>query len=129
MLRALFILLSLLQACQKDETVSGHGGQGQVWTLAELDGAPFPAKATMRFPAAGQIAGTAPCSSYAGRQSAPYPWFEATAISVPKMACPKLAEETRFFTALKAMTLVETSGSTLILSNDDGGQMVFTARK
>jgi heat shock protein HslJ len=45
------------------------------------------------------------------------------------MACPDLAAESQYLTALGEMTLAEVSGPTLILSNDAGRSMVFTAQE
>lgn len=116
----------LLSAC-KDETISGHADAGVVWSLVELDGTAFQASATLSFPEKGRIAGQAPCNSYSGTQTAPYPWFETGPILSTKRACPDLNAETAFFAALSKMNIAEVSGSTLILSNETGRQMVFTS--
>lgn len=120
------IALTLLAAC-KDETISGYAAEGAVWTLETVNGTAFIARATITFPEAGKIAGQAPCNSYFGDQIAPYPWFSAQGIGSTKMACPDLEAETQYFKALEAMTLSETVGATLILSNETGGEMVFKA--
>ena len=51
--------------------------------LAELDGAPFDATATIRFPEEGRIAGEGPCNLYSAAQGAPYPWFAPGPIAGP----------------------------------------------
>ena len=117
----------LLSAC-KDETISGYADAGVVWSLVELDGAAFQASATLSFPEKGRIAGQAPCNSYSGTQTAPYPWFETGPILSTKRACPDLNAETAFFAALSKVNIAEVSGSTLILSNETGRQMVFTSQ-
>ena len=114
--------------CAGDETASGYGAAGTVWQLSELNGAAFAATATLTFPEEGRIAGKGPCNRFSGTQAAPYPWFDIEDIAATRMACPDLAAEERFFTALKAMTLIEVATDTLILSNDAGGEMVFRAR-
>jgi heat shock protein HslJ len=43
------------------------------------------------------------------------------------MACPDLAAEAQFFDALSTMTLVEVLGRTLILTDDNGREMLFQA--
>ena len=48
-------------------------------------------------------------------------------MAVTRRACPELAEETRFFQTLEDMTLAEVQGPVLILSNEDGTEMVFEA--
>lgn len=118
-------LLSLANC--RDESVAGYGAQDITWTLVEIDGTPFPARATIRFEDKGKITGDAPCNSYFGSQTAPYPWFSADNIGATRRACPELDSETRFLNALSDMTLSEVAGSTLILSNDSGREMLFKA--
>ncbi|RLJ40798.1 heat shock protein HslJ [Litoreibacter meonggei] len=124
MIRATVIALALLASCT-DETISGYAADGAVWQLETLNGKPFNTSATLTFPEAGKIAGQAPCNSYFGQQTAPYPWFSAEAIGSTKRACPDLKAENTFFAALGKMTLSEAAGNTLILSNDAGDEMVF----
>ncbi|PTX57292.1 heat shock protein HslJ [Litoreibacter ponti] len=120
------ITLSLLGYC-KDETVSGYAGTETIWLLQSIDEASFPARATLTFPEEGRIAGDGPCNRFFATQTVPYPWFEIGPIGSTKRACPALAAEQAYFKALANMTLAEVAGTTLILSNPDGGQMVFTA--
>lgn len=126
-LLGLFVLSLFALAACKDETLSGYAPKETTWIWQELDGQPAPARATLLMPQEGQVVGRAPCNSYSARQSAPYPWFQLEAIAATKMACPDLPAETAFFDALTAMTLAEVSGDTLLLSNDAGREMVFTA--
>ena len=120
------IALTLLASC-KDETISGYAADEAIWRLEAINGAPFSARATLTFPKPGKIAGQAPCNRYFGTQTAPYPWFDVKEIASTKMACPDLKDENAFFTALEKMTLSEASGGTLILSNENGQDMVFKA--
>ena len=120
--------MSVLGYC-KDETVSGHGGDGATWVLRSIDGTPFAARATLTFPEEGTLAGEAPCNGYSGQQTVPYPWFSAERLITTRRACPDLEAETRYLRALGDMTLAEIAGDTLILSNDAGGEMVFRARQ
>ena len=126
-LRISLILLVLLPACRDDESVRAYGAADKQWRLIELNDQPFIAKATLTFPEEGRIAGSAPCNSYSGTMTVPYPWFEAGPIAATKRACPDLAEESAFFAALDAVTLSEVLGDTMILSNTDGLSMVFKA--
>ncbi len=126
-LRILLITL-LLGGCLKDETISGYAPDGAVFTLQSIDDTPFPASATISFPAQGRVTGQAPCNSYFAMQTVPYPWFNVEAIGASKRACPDLAAEQTYFAALSEMTLSEVSGTTLILSNDAGRKMVFTTQ-
>ena len=61
-------------------------------------------------------------------QTAPYPWFDLTRMVSTKRACPALAAEHAYFAALLEMSLVEVSGTIMILSNDHGREMVFSAQ-
>ncbi len=127
MLRLACLILLLPSACSSDETISAFVDPATVFRLHEIDGAAFDAKATVQFPKPGQITGQAPCNSFHGVQSLPYPWFGADPIAATKRGCPDLPAEARFFAALGDMTLAEVSGDTLILSNDAGRQMLFRA--
>ncbi len=111
-----------------DETLAAYGAGDANWRLVEIDGQPFKARATLGFADEGALFGQAPCNAYSGAQTAPYPWFTAENIAVTRMACADLAAETVYFEALAAMTLSEVAGETLILSNDSGREMVFTAQ-
>lgn len=127
-MRPLFLLAFLgLTACQADETLSGYGASDVTWQLRMINGAPFEARATLQFPEEGSFTGRAPCNGFSGRQAAPYPWFQPEAVRATRAACPELAAEQRFFSALGQMTLAELSGPVLILSNDAGDEMYFTA--
>jgi len=121
------LLMFTLTGCKYDETISGYVDQRAEWVLVELDEKPFPTRATITFPSKGRIAGQAPCNRYSATQSAPRPWFEAGSVMSTKMACDDLVTEQQFFQALGEMTLVDTLGDTLILSNDAGREMVFRA--
>ncbi len=114
-------------ACRGDETIRAYGAAGQTWALKELNGDAFTASATLTFPKPGRIAGKGPCNSYTASLTAPYPWFETGAIAATRSFCPNLADETVFLSALSRATLSEVAGSTLILSNPDGLNMVFIA--
>lgn len=120
-------LVLTLSACAGDETLSAYARPGAVYALQEIDGAPFAARATLRLPGAGQVAGEAPCNQYSARLTVPHPWFALDTLSATERACPDLQAEAAFFAALSAMTLAETAGEVLILSNDDGREMVFRA--
>lgn len=120
------ILLAVLPRCG-DETLAGYGAAGKEWQLTELDGKPFAATATLAFRQEGKLEGDAPCNRYFGEQTAPYPWFSAERIGATRRACPELEREAAYLAALQDMTLAEVAGDTMILSNDAGREMVFTA--
>jgi len=120
-------LLLGVWSCDGDESVARYGAGDTTWTLTEIDGTAYPARATLSFPGDGRIAGTGPCNRFSGEQTLPYPWFGAEAIAATRRACPGLDLETAYFAALEAMTLSEVAGDVLILRNDDGREMVFRA--
>ncbi|MBE1285914.1 MAG: META domain-containing protein [Rhodobacteraceae bacterium] len=122
---ALILALAGLAACSPDETVSAYGGADKIWVLSELDGNAFSARATLTFPEPGRIAGQSPCNTYSGQMEAPYPWFETGPLAVTRRACPDMAQEQVFLAALDAMTQSEVSGDVLVLSTEDGREMVF----
>lgn len=123
---ALLALIALLAACRQDETISAYAGKGSTWQLSAIDDRPADNAATISFPAEGKITGKAPCNSYTAGQSAPYPWFSLTDLAATKAACPALAAEGAYFTALALMTFAEVQGDVLILSGEGGRSMTFT---
>lgn len=126
MLTTLLLTVHLyLNFPRPDETVRGYGAGDITWQLIEMEGAPFPAPATLRFPRRGQIAGNGPCNSYRATMNVPYPWFGIGPIAATRRACPDLATELNYFDALQRTTLSEVFGDTLILSDDDGPLLVF----
>lgn len=122
-----FPLLMTLLHCGPDETLSGYGAADVTWKLIEINGTAFAAEASVQFPEEGKINGTGPCNTFFGTQSEPYPWFNAEKIAGTRRACPELEAEALLLKSLEKMTLAEIAGMTLILSNGDGGQMVFKA--
>ncbi|NRP12932.1 hypothetical protein XMM379_000914 [Aliiroseovarius sp. xm-m-379] len=125
-INVLAISLLTLAACN-DETLSGYAPEKTTWVWQELDGGPAPARATLTLGPRGQVSGQAPCNSYSAKVTVPYPWFELGNIIATRRACPELADETAYFSALEAMSLAEVSGDTLLLSNDAGRDMLFVA--
>lgn len=117
-------LLLLVAACQRDETLTSYGAEG-TWRLTHVNDQTTEIPATISFAADGQVQGKAPCNSYSALQTAPYPWFALTPIAATKRACPDLALEQDFLTALAKMTLSEVSGDILILSNDADERLQF----
>ena len=123
-MRALALALLVLGGCA-DETVSGYTDSDAVWRLIEMDGAPVTAEATLRFPAEGQVSGTGPCNGFTARQEVPYPWIAIEAIASTRRACPDLAAESAYFSALGKVSQAEVLGDVLILRGADGEEMVF----
>ncbi len=126
-MKSLWILALLpLSACA-DETISGYADTGATYRLTHIGEAIFTADATITFPKQGVARGKAPCNTWSATQTAPYPWLSLGPIARTERACPALAAEQTFFDALTTMTLAEVQGATLILSNDAGVEMVFSA--
>ena len=124
---AVLIFLTLLAACQADETVRAYGAAERVWTLVAIDEQPFDSTATLTFPDDETLAGKAPCNQYSTSMTVPYPWFEVGPIKTTKIACAELRNETEFLKNLRQMTLSEVLGKTLILRTSEGRNMVFKA--
>ena len=125
MFRLFFALPFLLANCATDETISGYVEPSVVFMLAEIDGKPFTATATISFPEEGRISGRGPCNSFSANQSSPYPWFKTGPILATRQACADLALEIEFFEKLAQMTQIEVAGNVLILRGDAGGKLIF----
>ncbi len=123
------LVISAFGACSADETISGYADPEAVYDLAEFEGSTAQFEASIAFPEEGRTAGAGPCNQFIAEQSAPYPWFEIGPIAATRRACPELEAEQQFFERLGMMTLAEVSGDVLILSNDDGEEMVFRRRQ
>jgi heat shock protein HslJ len=123
----LALLFPLLLLGCSDETISGYADRTAVYGLIELDGAPFSPPATISFPEPGRAAGEGPCNAWFATQSAPYPWIELGPIGATRRACPELEAEARFFEALSQVSLAEVLGPILILTTEDGAELVFEA--
>jgi len=111
--------LALLAACG-DETLSTRADRDATFVLTAIDGAPFPARATIRFPAQDRIAGEGPCNSYTAEQSAPYPWFEPGPLTTTRRACAGPDDthaEAALFRALSLMRQADLTGDMLRLSD------------
>lgn len=101
---------------------------GTDWRLVALDGVVFEAETTLHVEANGAIHGRAPCNRWSAANRAALPKLDLGAIRSTRMACPQLAEEQAFFTALAGMTDVRLDGAgRMILSNPDGRTMEFVA--
>lgn len=127
MIRETAIVATLLAAncTQNDETFTAYTPQG-TYVLSEINGAAALFETTLTVGENGQFSGRAACNSYDATSTAPYPWFEIAGIATTKMACPNLTRERTYFTALQSMTLAESSGKILILSNDANETLTFT---
>ncbi|MDK3020222.1 META domain-containing protein [Pseudodonghicola flavimaris] len=123
----LVLSLALLGLSMCAAEPDGFGPADRVWQLTSLDGTAFTARATLSFPEDGQIAGEAPCNRYSGVMTTPYPWFDAGQVVSTRRACPELAAEQQFLSALSTMHSAERDGDVLILRAPAGREMRFTA--
>ena len=126
-MRFALIALLWLAACNKDESVSAFVTGSGVYALRTFDGVQLAVPITLDLSEPGQVSGRAPCNSYSAAQTAPYPWFQIGDIATTRRACATRRLEHRYLTALSRMTIVEVSGTVLILTNDSGAEMVFDA--
>ena len=124
-MRISLIILSILTACFKDETVSGQTEGTDIWLLKTLNETNVTTRITISFPEQGHIAGQAPCNQYFGLQTVPLPWFKVTELTASKMACPAFELEAQYFGLLQDMTTAEITGNMLILRSDEGKSLIF----
>lgn len=124
-MKAWGLLPVLLGFCAPDETISGYADREATWRLTHLGDAAFTAKATISFPDKGAVLGAGPCNSFRATQGVPYPWIEIGQIAATRRACPELDLEQQYFAALRSATLAEVSGTVLILTAEDGIELVF----
>jgi heat shock protein HslJ len=73
---------------------------GTEWRLVELDGAPFPARATATLTEDGRVTGQAPCNRFTATWTGRWPELAFAPAASTRMACPELEAETAFFAAL-----------------------------
>ena len=124
--QALALALAAM-GCQAGEGEQAMTPATGEYRLTELDGAPFTARATIAFPAPDRVTGMAPCNRYFATQTARHPAFSLIRIGGTRRACAELDAERRFLTALRAMTRIEVAGDTVVLTNEAGRRMVFSA--
>lgn len=127
MLCELVIVAALNPFCRPDETLAAYGAAGHRWVLTEAPDGLAGADVAQTFGAGGAVQGTLPCNTMTAVQSAPYPWFEMSSVALTRRACADLEREAQIVALLSDMTLSEVLGDLLVLSADDGREMVFRA--
>jgi heat shock protein HslJ len=94
------------------------------WVLQSLDGGVVAVEVTLDLADPERVTGQAPCNRYfAGRSGTP-PAFRLEAIGATKMACPELALEAEYFSALAEVTAIEETEDRLVLRGE-GTELVF----
>ena len=123
---ALIFALTFAMSCKADETARAYGAGGKTWTLTEIDGQHFDAMATLSFPEADKII----VDRDNARRHLAFGYGIHRCVGArrsTRRACPALGDETRYFTALQDMTLIEVLGDVMILKNEKGREMMFRA--
>lgn len=116
----------LATAATANEALSLFDDPQAQWTLTEIDGRPFDARATLQFPEPGRVAGQAPCNRFSGTLAVDGTAMTLGPLAATQMACPDLTAETVFFKSLSAMTDVALEDGLLTLRNAETGEaMVF----
>lgn len=121
------VALTALMGCDPSETLARYGGRDYIWHVAEIDGEAAPFPATLAFGFHGTVYGSGPCGGFGAQLIVPYPWFALEDAHSEAPDCTASVQQQAYYSALQAMTLGEVSGTTLILSNDVGREMVFKA--
>ncbi|MEL7025885.1 MAG: META domain-containing protein [Pseudomonadota bacterium] len=124
-MRLFLVLPMILSTCGPDETISGYANPEAVYQLESIGGQSFLATATISFPEIGKVVGQGPCNTFSAEQTVPYPWIDIGPIAATRRACPDLADEAAYFEALGRVTLAEVAGDDLILTTEDGVDLVF----
>jgi heat shock protein HslJ len=95
------------------------------WMLQRLDDQPFSARAEIDLSVPGQVSGHAPCNGFSGSRRGDWPDVEFGPLRSTRRACPELAAEHAFLMALQAMTRAEMREGQLVLTAQDGREMLF----
>ncbi len=118
------LALMTLAACQPAD----RPGAGSVWSVDTIAGVPFTADATLTFGENGALNGKAPCNSFAGRIDGAWPDIRLGGFRATLMACPQLAAEAVFFTALATVRHGEMIDGRLVLSSGSAIVMELSAQ-
>lgn len=96
-----------------------------VWRLESVDGEPISGEVTLQLGADGAVSGLASCNRYTGQNTATLPEFAVGPMAMTRMACPDMTLETIYIAALQRIIRAERDGERLVLSDDEGNQLVF----
>lgn len=121
------VALGVLMGCSGDETVYAKGAGARVWSLDQINGAQAASDLSIMFGTRGRVTGQGLCHDFAGKQTAPYPWFALESLTSTASRCDSDLQSGPIISALMRMNVSEVSGNLMILSNEVGEEMVFTA--
>ncbi len=97
-----------------------------IWRLAAIDGAEVTVTVTLDLTEPGRIAGQGPCNRYSGPNGASLPDLRIGPVISTKMACPDMALEGTYFSALSGATRATLGkDDLLVLSGDGGTDLIF----
>jgi len=125
MLRFVFPLLIALSSALRAEDAVPLPPPDATFMLIAIDGVPATAPTTLAFQGPARVGGRAACNNWFAGFVGPLPAFAIGPAGATRMACPAMAQESAFFTALGQMTSAALDGAALTLSNDAGRQMAF----
>lgn len=117
---AAFLMLS---SCREADIVA----PGTTWHLKEVNGRDVAQGngVTLMIPAQGELRGHAPCSTYGAAWSGIESDFRPERIHSASIACPRLAAEKAYLSALSRVTSAEVSSQELVLAGP-GVTLLFT---
>lgn len=124
---ALCLCLPLLPASAAlAQSGAAMSDMASVWRLTLIDGAEVAAEVTLDLTEEGRIAGQGPCNRYSGPNQSALPELRIGPMISTRMACPEMALEAAYFSALSAVTgAVLGKDDLLVLTADDGRSLVF----
>lgn len=97
---------------------------GTDWHLVGLEGQKVEWQASLRLDG-DKVSGKAPCNRYFGTNAATLPEISFGGMGATKMACPDLAAEDAYFSALQAMQRAELDQGHLFLIGPEGRIIEF----
>ena len=103
---------------------------GDRFAVVRIDGAPAPDDVSLEVGPGGRVAGRAPCNRYSAQLTEGGGAMAAGALVMTRMACADPARnlaETRFATALGAVTAARRTGGGIALTDPEGRERIGLA--
>lgn len=128
---ALLAALPLAAACAPPPADAPGGGPagwilpGTTWRLAELNGAPYPARLTASLTEDGRVIGEGPCNRFVAPYAGHWPDLSFSPAATTRMACADLAAENAAFAALGKANHGENGPDGLVLSGPGDVRLRF----